>query len=65
MLIYNLQKQLSEVSITKVVLRNFAKFTGKLMCEKDTVARCFTVNFAKFLEHLWWLLLNLTSEMVK
>ena len=47
-------------SVTKVVLRNFAKFTGKhlcqcLMCQPATLLkkrlwhRCFPVNFAKFL----------------
>ena len=53
----------------KGVLGNFAKFTGKYLCQRlffNKVAglrhRCFPVNFAKFLrtpfctEHLQWLL---------
>ena len=50
----------------KGVLKNFAKFTGKLpvfFIKKETpTQRCFPVNFAKILrttffkEHLWWLL---------
>ena len=57
----------------KDVLRNFAKFTGKRLCQnlffnklaaynfikKRLWHRCFPANFAKFLtEHLRWLLLN-------
>ena len=51
----------------KDVLRNFAKFTGKHLCQRiffNKVAICFPVNFAKFLrtsffiEQLRWLLLN-------
>ena len=47
------------------VLRNFAKFTGKHLCQK-----CFPVNFAKilrtpfFTEHLQWLLLELALDML-
>ena len=53
-------------SIKKGILRNFAKFTGKHLCQSlffNKVAgglwhRCFPVKFAKFLrtpfsEHLW------------
>ena len=53
-------------SVSKGVLRNFAKFTGKHLCQSlcfNKVAglrhRCFPVNFAKFLRtpfftvHLW------------
>ena len=62
-----------EVFCKKVVLRNFAKLTGKHLCQSLRPAtlfkkrlwhRCFLVNFAKFLrtsffiEHLRWLLLN-------
>ena len=51
-------------SVRKGVLRNFAKFTGKHLCQsplfntvagclqiylKKTLTRCFPVNFAKFL----------------
>ena len=61
-------------SIKKGVLRNFAKFTGKHLCQslfliflwkKRLWHRCFPVNFAKFLrkafftEHFRWLLLIL------
>ena len=53
-----------EVFCKKAVLRNFAKFTGKHLCQslflnKVLGHRCFPVNFAKFLrtaffiEHLW------------
>ena len=59
-------------SVKKSVLRNFAKFTVKHLCQSllfNNVAglrlwhRCFSVNFVKFLrtaffiEHLWWWLL--------
>ena len=57
-----------EVFCKKGVLRNFAKFTGKHLCQSlffNKVTglghRCFSVNFAKFLrtpfliEHLRWL----------
>ena len=50
---------------SRVVLRNFAKFTGKHLCLKTRLCyRCFPVNFAKFrrthylTEHLHWPLLN-------
>ena len=58
----------------KGVLRNFAKFTVKHLCQSllfDKVAglrlwhRCFLLNFVKFqrtpffIEHLWWLLLQI------
>ena len=58
-----------EVFCEKAVLRNFAKFTGKHLCQSlffNKVAGgawCFPKNFAKFLstpfltEHLWWLFL--------
>ena len=41
-------------SMKKDVLRNFAKFTGKHLCQslffkKETLAQVFSVNFAKFL----------------
>ena len=58
-----------EVFCKKVVLWNFAKFTGKHLCQTlffNKVAGQ-PVNFAKllrtpcFIEHLWWLLLNLPS----
>ena len=57
-----------EVFWKKGVLRNFAKFTGKHLCQSlffNKVAGlrpgCFPVNFTKFLrtpffiEHLWWM----------
>ena len=37
-----------EVFCEKGVLRNFAKFTGKHLCQR-LWHRCFPVNFAKFL----------------
>ena len=56
-----------EAFCKKSVLRNFAKFSGKHLCQslfliKRLWCRCFPVNFAKFLrtpilaEHLRWLL---------
>ena len=52
----------------KGVLRKFAKFIGKHLCQSlffNKVAGLRPVNFAKFLrtplyiEHLWWLLLRI------
>ena len=69
-----------EVFYKKGVLRNFAKFTGKHLCQSLRPAtllkkrlwhRCFPVNFVKFLrtpfftEHLWCLLLNKTETLSK
>ena len=64
-----------EVFCKKGVLRNFAKFTGKQLCQSlffNKVAglrhRYFPVKFAKFLrtsfftEHLRWLLLNVRQS---
>ena len=61
-----------DVLCKKGVLRNFAKFTGKHLCQSlyfNKVAgprhKCFLVDFAKFLrtpfltDHLRWLLLLL------
>ena len=54
-----------EVFCKKGVLKHFAKFTGKHLCQPATLLkkrfwhRCFPVNFAKFLrtpffiKHLW------------
>ena len=67
LLVISFQKQSS-----KVVLKNFAKFKRKHLCqslffnkvEGLSRHRCFPVNFAKFLrtpffvEHLWWLILS-------
>ena len=61
------KKQPPEVFCEKAVFRNFAKFTGKRLCQslffnKDAGLR--PVSFVKFLitpfptEHLWWLLLK-------
>ena len=36
-------------SIKINILKNFAKFTGKHLCERWLKHRCFPVNFAKFL----------------
>ena len=62
----------AEVFCKKGVLRNFAKFTGKHLCQSLKAATllkkrpwhmCFSVNFVTFLrtpfliEHLWWLIL--------
>ena len=64
-------------SMIKGVLRDFAKFTGKHLCQSlfinnfadhVTLAQVFTVNFAKFwrtpflTEHLWWLPLVLQNR---
>ena len=59
-----------EVFCKKGVIRKFAKFTGKHLCQKPATLLkkrlwhwCFPVNFTEFLrtrfyiEHLWWLLL--------
>ena len=55
----------SDVFCKKDVLKNFAKFTGRHLCQSLFLINswCFPVNFAKFLrtplftENLWWLLL--------
>ena len=57
-----------EVFCKNGVPENFAKFTGKHLClslffKRETLHRCFSVNFAKFsrrrffIKHLQWLLL--------
>ena len=66
-----------EVFCKKSVLRDFAKFTGKHLCQslfinnfadQVTLAQVFTVNFATFwrtpflTEHLWWLPLVLQNR---
>ena len=68
-----------EVFCKKGVLRNFAKFTVKHLCQSllfnkvESLRlwhRCFPVNFVKFLttlfciEHLWWLLLQIYRKQV-
>ena len=74
LLLYNFQKQLPEVFCKKVVLKNFAKFTRKHLCQslffwpatllKKTMAQVLWCEFCKsfkntfFTEHLRWLLLN-------
>ena len=83
-----LRRSRPEVLCKKGVLGNFAKFTGKHLCQSlffNKVAglrpatllkkrlwhRCFPVNFAKFvrtpfiIEHLWWLLLNITRTITR
>ena len=63
-------------SVRKGILRNFAKFTGKHLCQglifnkvADLRHRCFPVNFAKslrtpfFTEHLRWLLLHIGTTV--
>ena len=65
-----IRSSLPEVFCKKGVLRNFAKFKGKHLCQSlflNKVAglrhRCFPANFVKFprtpffTEYLWWLLL--------
>ena len=61
----SLRTSLAEVFCKKGVLRKFAKFLGKHLCQSlffNKVAG-LPVNFVKFLrtsffiEHLWWLLL--------
>ena len=58
----------SEVFCKKGVLRYFAKFTGKHLCQslffkKETLIEVFSCEFCEiskntfFIEHLWWLLL--------
>ena len=67
-----------EVFCKKGVLRNSTKFTGKHLCQRlffNKVAglrhRCFPVNFVEFLrtpffiEHLWWLLLDISRTVSK
>ena len=58
-----------KVFCIKVVLKNLAKFTERHLFQK--LHRCFSVKFAKFAkflrvpfhtEHLWWLLLAVTTE---
>ena len=64
-----------EVFCKKGVLGNFAKFTGKHLCQINTLLKkrlwhswCFLVNFAKFsrapffIEHLWWMLLCVENQ---
>ena len=60
--------------VRKGVLRNFAKFTGKHLCQslffkKETLAQVLSCEFCEifkstfFTEHLWWLLLeNLSNK---
>ena len=67
-IVYDHRSSRPEVFCKKRVLRNFAKFTGKHLCErlffnKSLWHRCFPMNFAKllrtlfFTEHRRWLLL--------
>ena len=56
--------------VRKGVLRNFAKFAGKHLCQslffikKETLTQVFSCEFCEvskntcFIEHLWWLLLK-------
>ena len=74
---YTLWSSLPDVFCKKDLLRNFAKFTEKHLCQslrartllkKRLWHRCFPVNFAKFLrtpfliEHLLWLLLYFEKQ---
>ena len=71
------QKQSPDVFYKKGVLKNFAKFTGKLrpellrpatLLKKRLWHRCFPENFSKFLrtafltEHLRWLFLECANS---
>ena len=58
-----------EVFCKKGVLRNFAKFTGKHLCQspfikKEALVQVFSCEFCEILrtrffkKHLWWLLLH-------
>ena len=74
-------KSHQELFCEKGVLRNFAKFSGKHLCQRlffNKVASqkglwhsCFPANFAKFLripfiiEHLWWLLLFIRRNSIR
>ena len=71
-----IQKQPPELFYKKGVLKNFAKFTGKDLCQilfskkKKLWHRCFPVNFAKFLRILflqstsWKLLLYISWSLI-
>ena len=67
---FNFRSSRTEVFCKKDAPRNFAKFTGKHLCQSLTLLkktlwhRCFPVNFARFLktpcftEHIRWLFCN-------
>ena len=67
---FNFRSSRTEVFCKKDALRNFAKFTGKHLCQSLTLLKktlwhsCFPVNFARFLktpcftEHIRWLFCN-------
>ena len=50
-----LQKQSSEVFCKKDLLKNFAKFTGKRLCQSLFFHKVADITLY-FTEHLWWLL---------
>ena len=57
----------TEVFCKKGVLRNFAKFMEKHLCQRLS-HKCFPVNLLRtpFLtEHIWWLLLQSRRNLVK
>ena len=62
-----IQKQSPEVFCKRSFHSNFAKFTGKHLCQ-SLWNRFFPVNFKKFLrtpfftEHLWWLVLEIITK---
>ena len=73
---YHFRSCRREVFYRKGVLRNFAKFTGKHLCQSlffhlSQSISCFPVNFAKFLRipfftgHLRWLLLLPSLKLAK
>ena len=52
----NIEKQPPKVFYKKGVLRNFAKFTGKQLCQslfikKETLAQVFSCEFCKISKH--------------
>ena len=71
-----LEAAVPRCSVKKVLLKIFAKFTGKHLCQSPATLlkkrlwhRCFPVNYVKFLrtpfltEHLQWLLLYFHHRM--
>ena len=72
----SLQRQPPEVFCKKGFLRNFAKFTGKQPCQRNSERKglwkktlpqvfscCKILQNAFFVEHLGWLILNLQKRV--
>ena len=53
-----MQKQTLEVLCEKGVLKNFAKFAGKHLCQGLFFNKVASLK-PFFIEHLWWLLLSM------